>query len=482
MKIKMLQKIKAFCRSRKDGFALPIVLLVSALLLGLGLALSTNTILETGVASNNERSATALYAAEVGLERGIAKFKTDYITTNVPADGATLYQEAVTYSGNTSNSNYTVTVSRRNAPAGSPLAPWPVFYTITSIGRQLPANATASTSTATLQQTLSVTPTTLAVYALFFDQFAGTLGFQSTFRLTGNLAVNQLGTGAVRMNVNTRINGDLYIAGTLLRSGSYGKPIVSGNFSEGGGRIDWPISSSSFTSGATSNYRFTGTTRLKFMADGNVRIYNSSLSGGSVDRPMPTNGLISVTGGDVIVEGTVKGRVTVSGDDDILINGNVRYADQSTSSTDCLALVAEGDVVLPTNYYRGGDTGVALFDYEPTWTNGHTTANGISSGSWGAAIDSDVYVDATLVSLNGATPAVIGYASRTLHQFYLHGSDISKIAAATVTGEPPTKGLNENYTEDRKLAINPPPGFPSNTRITPTFLTFREVRTALGGG
>jgi hypothetical protein len=480
MNIKMLQKIRIFCRSRKDGFALPIVLLVSALLLGLGLALSTNTILETGVASNNERSAIALYAAEVGLERAIANFKTNYVTTNVPADGATLYNQVpVTYSGNTSNSDYTVTVTRRNAPAGSPLAPWPVFYTITSVGRQVPLNGNASISTAALQQTLSVTPNTLAVYALFFDQFAGTLSFQSTFRLTGNLAVNQTGNGAVRMNTNTRINGDLYIAGSLLRSGSYGKPIVSGNFTENGGRIPWPIASSSFTTNASSEYRFTGTTRLKFNADGTVMVCNSSIAGGSTTKAMPPNGLIAVTGGDVIVEGTVKGRVTVSGDDDVLINGNVRYADQSTSSTDCLALAAQGDIILPTNYYRGGDPGVALFDFEATWNGSHTVASGISSGAWGAVNNSDVYVDATLVALNGSTPAVIGPTTRPRREFYMYGSDISKIASQTLND---TNGLNENYTEDRKLAINPPPGFPSNTRITPTFLTFREIRTALGGG
>jgi hypothetical protein len=483
MNIKYFQNIKDFLRSREEGVAMPMVILISALLLGFGLALTTNTVLETGVTSNNERSIVAYYAAEIGLERAINNFRTSYSITSVPADGATLYnQEAVSYSGNTSNSDYTVTVSRRDAPVGSPIAPFPVFFTIRSVGRQLPLNTTASTSTATLEQTVSVTPTSLAVYTLFYDRFAGTLGFQNTFRLTGSLAINET-TNTVRMSTSTRINGDLYVAGSLQRSApTWGVPIVSGNFTENGGVIPFPTTVTDFTSGAVAPYRFTGTTRFKFFADGTFRAYNSAIAGGSTIMSMPSNGLISVTGGDAVVEGTVKGRVTVTGDDDILINGNIRYADQSSGSWDTLALVADGDVILPTNYYLGGDTGYALSNFEANWgTSGHTVASGITGGTWGSAINADVYVDATLVSLNGSTPAVIAPSSRPLHQFYLYGNDISKIASATVNSNNPTTGLNENYNENRKLAILPPPGFPTFTTLTPTFLTFREIRTAIGG-
>jgi Tfp pilus assembly protein PilX len=478
MNIKLLQNISDLLRSRREGFALPIVILVSALLLGLGLALSTNTILETGVSANNERSVVALYAAEVGLERAISDFRTNYTVTTVPANGAVLYnQTAVAYAGNTSNSDYTVTLSRRDSPAGSPISPFPIFYTIRSVGRQLGASATASASTAMLEQTVSVSPTTLAVYTLFYDQFASGISFQSTFKLSGSLAVNEM--SGVRIDKNTQINGDFYAAGPIIRSGSWGVPKVSGNITENGGKIDFPTTVDAFTNDAVAPYKFTGTTRLHFNTDGTVKVYNGSVPGGSTVLSMPPNGLIAVSGGDAIVEGTVKGRVTVTGTDDVLVNGDIRYADQSSASWDTLALVANEDIVIPTNYYTGGDPGQPLRDFEPVWSGGHTQANSISGGTWGAVIDADIHVDATLVALTGSAPSVIAPTTRARHEFCVYGNDISKIASVTIKGDL-TRGLNEQYTENKKLAILPPPGFKATQKLTPTFMTFREIRTALG--
>jgi hypothetical protein len=48
-----------------------------------------------------------------------------------------------------------------------------------------------------------------------------------------------------------------------------------------------------------------------------------------------------------------------------------------------------------------------------------------------------------------------------------------------MSGNSVAHGLNENYMENRKLDMLPPPGFPMDTKLLPTFFAFREIRTAL---
>lgn len=465
-------------RGDEQGAALVIVLLVTLLLLGLGLALSTNSMFETEIAGNHEGELEAFYAAQTGMERAIDGFRTNYTVSTLPADGAVLFQDTpVTYPGSTIPAKYTVSVARRDSPSGTQIFPFPVFYTITSVGTLAPANVNASASSATLAQTLCVSPRSLANFTLFYDTFAYDLSFQSTFRLAGRLAVND--PNGVNTYPDTTINGDFYSAGPINQTLPYGVPRVSGNIVENGGKIDFPSTIDPFSSGAANDYRFNGTTRLVFTSDGNVTVYNNGLSHGSLIMPLPSNGLISVTGGDVIAEGTVNGRVTVTGDHDILVNGDIRYADQSPNSWDTLALVAQNDIILPEYRYTG--TGSALRDFNADWNSGHWEADSISGGTWGNKLPADFSIDATLVALNGSSPTVINPVGRAPGQLYVYGNSIAKIASVTVymNGDNIAHGLNENYTENKKLDLLPPPGFPLDTRLLPTFFSFREVRTAI---
>jgi hypothetical protein len=461
----------------EDGIALPMVLLATVLLLGLGMALSTSSMFELEVSSNHEREAQAFYAAQTGLERATDGFRTDFTVNNLPGNGALLYDHtAVSFPGSTVTADYTVTVGRRDSPNGSMIFPYPIFYTITSVGRLVPANPTVPPSSVTLTQTLSVTPRTLANYTLFYDDFDGALAFQSTFRLSGRMAVND--TRGVNTYAGTTVNGDFYSAGPINRNAPFGVPLVSGNIVENGGKVAFPATISPFSSGAVNPYRFTGTTRFIFANDGSVMIYNANLAGGGQTMTLPGNGIISVTGGDAIVEGLVHGRVTVACDSDILVNGNIRYADQSANSWDTLALVAQGDIVIPTNQYTAT---IGLTNFDANWNGGHWEADTISGGTWGAALPADVSIDATLISLTGSSPTVINPQGRLPGQLYVYGNSISKIASVTVqmSGNSVAHGLNENYMENKKLDMLPPPGFPQDVKLLPTFFAFREVRTSL---
>jgi hypothetical protein len=412
------------------------------------------------------------------METAVETFRTSYNTTNLPADGAALYTNiAVSYSGSTVTSDYSVSVARRNAPAGSPMAPYPIHYTISAVGRLVPSNTTVRVASATLTQTVSVTPRTLANYALLYDTFPSTLSFSPFFKLAGRLAIND--PAGVVVTPTTRVNGDFYTAGAI----SGGPAIVSGNISQSGGQIPFPTSVSSFTA-ATGPYSFSGPTRIIFLADGTVTFFNPGISGGTKTVPLPANGMITVTGGtgngDVVVEGTINGRVTVTAQNDILINGNLRYADQSSGSFDALALVAQGDVIIPE--YKFSSTNPpgafsAIYD--------GSAITGVAGPTFGTTpiplSGENLYIDATLVSLSGSSNGVVNPNGRPPAAFRLYGNTIGKKAVQTIrtSGADQVNGLNLEIKENKKLDLIPPPGFPQDTKIMLIFFTFREVRSIL---
>ena len=476
----LVTKLKCFGLKDESGVALLMVLLVSLLLLGTGLSLSVNSMFEVEVASNHERELLAFYAAQTGLERAADAFRNSYTTANLPGDGAALYTDtAVSYRGSTVTSNYSVSVARRNAPASFFMAPYPIHYTITAIGRLVPANTAARVSSATLTQTVSVSPRTLVNFALFYDTFPRTLFFSDFFKLTGRLAVNDL--AGVAVTPATKINGDFYAAGAIRG----GPPVVSGNVTQNGGQIPFPTTVSSFTS-ASPPYTFTGPTRIIFLPDGNVTFHNSLIPGGTKTVAMPSDGMISVTGaagdGDVVVEGTVNGRATVTATSDILINGNLRYANQTSGSWDTLALVATGDVIVPKFQYDNTNPPVA---FAATYAAAGDQITGVTGGSFGSTpippTGENLYIDATLVSLTGSSNGVVDPTNRPKASFNLYGNTIGKKAVGTMrnAGRLHLNGLNMQINENKKLDLVPPPGFPQDNRILPTFFTFREVRSHL---
>ena len=489
----MREKVRHFidavsARGRdQSGVALVMVLLVTAILLGIGLALSTNSMLELDIASNHQRQAVAWYAAEMGLEQGINGFRTNYTTGNLPADGTVVFnQQPVSYPGLNQNGDYTVTLARRDSPASSsPIAPYPVFYTITSAGRFLPSNPNVQPSSVTLTQTLAVSPQTLANWTLFYNTFAFDLAFQSTFTLAGRLCVND--PHGVNVYLGTTINGDFYSAGPINRNPPYGLPTVSGNITENGGQISFPQTITPFSSGATNAYTFNDTTRLIFQSNGTVIVHNNNLAGSPVTMNLPANGIIAVNG-DAVVEGTVHGRCTVTATGSALINGGIQYSDHSPSSTDTLAVVAQLDVLEPEYQYTGV-TGSTLQGFAAVWNGGHWEADSVTGGTWGAQnvisnptgnqLRGDFHVDGTLISLTGSSPTVINPVGRPAGNFYVYGNSIANIASVTVymNGNSIASGLNEMYSQNKKLDLLPPPGFPLSTQVLATFFAFREVRT-----
>ena len=95
-----------------------------------------------------------------------------------------------------------------------------------------------------------------------------------------------------------------------------------------------------------------GDTTVMLNDNGTMNVTNAAR--GWVDQPMalPANGTLFVDGGNLIVSGTLNGRLTVGTSQDIIIPNNIVYADDpraNPNSDDVLGIVSEGDVVIDDN-------------------------------------------------------------------------------------------------------------------------------------
>jgi hypothetical protein len=90
--------------------------------------------------------------------------------------------------------------------------------------------------------------------------------------------------------------------------------------------------------------------------NGTMNVTNSIRGWVNYNMPLPANGALFVNDGNLIVSGTLNGRMTVGSSRDIIIPSNIVYADDprtNPDSDDVLGVISEGDVVMddsgPTN-------------------------------------------------------------------------------------------------------------------------------------
>ncbi|MBF0494417.1 MAG: hypothetical protein HQL28_04725 [Candidatus Omnitrophica bacterium] len=94
---------------------------------------------------------------------------------------------------------------------------------------------------------------------------------------------------------------------------------------------------------------------IEFFSNGTM---NLTQNGTTSNMPLPSNGAIYVSGGEVEVKGVLNGQVTIGCDQNIYTTDSIIYHDTSPgtpnpASTDVLGLVAKTNVVFPNNLPRG---------------------------------------------------------------------------------------------------------------------------------
>ena len=217
---------------------------------------------------------------------------------------------------------------------------------------------------------------------------------------------------------------------------SYDYPVAQSgyesDFSFAGGQpeIPLPTNTDSIKNGADKLYDYT--TKLKFYDNGTVRVQNQNRTTGQwTTEYLNTEVLTLHVDGKVIIEGgTLKGKCTVGGTEDIEILDSLVYKDKSLHS---MGVVAGDDIVLKTSPYTNKDISL------------HMTM---------MALNGSFYVD----------QYSSGYPRGTLNIFggliqYQRGP------VGTFSGGSIRTGYSKNYRYDEKLKTNPPPNYPTTNNV-----------------
>jgi Tfp pilus assembly protein PilX len=254
--------------------------------------------------------------------------------------------------------------------------------------------------------------------------------------------------------------GCLYTGSTRIKFLSNGQMTV---WSKGSGAPLNPDCGSSFT-----------TTPMQTMAIPNNKIiYVQSKAGsgscatGAIGDGLPVAGDFNNTlpdatcnYGNVYVEGTVKGRVTIVAENNIVVTGNLTYAGGKTG-TDALGLIANDFVRV----------------YHPVScpTSSGTVCDPDNSGDSvnlnrpnGNGKFTDPVVNAAILALNHSFSVQLHSDGATLGDLSIFGSIAQKFRGPVGSSRSgvPVSGYNKDYVYDSRLRYSPPPYFidPSNSR------------------
>ncbi len=98
---------------------------------------------------------------------------------------------------------------------------------------------------------------------------------------------------------------------------------------------------------ATGGSTFTGNTSITLVNNGTMQVTNAAAGLVNQNMPLPANGALYVAGGDVTLQGTLAGQLTIGASNNVKIANSVTYATDpqaNPSSTDLLGIVAGQNV------------------------------------------------------------------------------------------------------------------------------------------
>jgi len=95
-----------------------------------------------------------------------------------------------------------------------------------------------------------------------------------------------------------------------------------------------------------------GNTQITLLADGTMQVTNAASGFNNTVLPLPVNGVLYVQGGDVTLQGTLNGQMTIATDQNVRIANPVTYASNpqvDPNSDDLLGIVAGRNVIVAQN-------------------------------------------------------------------------------------------------------------------------------------
>ena len=404
-----------------------------------------------GVSQANRISSAkkAYYIADAGLadayER-ITQAGVNAVATNNQYIPSATTDNGV-YSIGGTNGSYTVSVTYSNVPRSN--------YTITSTG-------TYGKISKTLQ--LKMIGASISKYA-YWSQTENNPAFGGPLWWVGEPGLEMLTTGPVQTNGTLNIFGNPIFNGAVTEGGvqpNYYPGVASDpsiifpyGLTNNAPAINLPpqqtLNAIQTVASSGSGLVLTGASTVIFNAAGTITVTgkvkdsagNTTATYNNTTMSPPANGVIYVksnsgkTDGNITVQGTVNGQLTVAADQNINISGNVAYnSDPRTNpaSTDLLGLVANKNITVIQS----------------------SSPAKLELAAVMVALQGSFQVDQWWVYKGNATQAVMDQFGSLIN--YVCGATGEMNMQGTLLG-----GYNQVQAYDNRLATLAPPGFPPYT-------------------
>lgn len=325
---------------KRRSFILIAVYGVIVVLLVWGSSLLLKVGSEKRLADIQKYNLQALYLAEAGLDRGLVWLRDQ---SSYPAGTAPILPSSL-QNIDLETGEVSVTIDPYDTNPTSYLKRYKIIATATVEGVEKILN-------------LDVVTDNFARYAYFTDDehykwgwwripvwFVGWDHIQGPLHTNSHLHIsdNPVFDGMVR-------TGDDYI--TYYHGGPpQDNPQFNGGLQLGVDTIHMPSKALDLRTAAVQNGLHLETdTTIVLKDDGTMDVTNAKEGWVNKNMPLPSNGAIFVTGGNVYISGTLRGQLTVGTNKDIVITGSIVYADDprlNPDSKDMLGLIAERDIIV----------------------------------------------------------------------------------------------------------------------------------------
>jgi Tfp pilus assembly protein PilX len=425
-------------QSNENGTALVIVILILMALTAIVMGVSSISVNETQIATNEMLDKRAFYLAEAGAEKSIkylSGLATPFRGTGTLRNNPYLLLNNVSLYNEGTVTTYLDPLDSNN---GSPTR----FVAVT-------VRATLNGSGMTKCLQVKVGQQNFSRYAYFSDLEKDPVGGQTIWFVTKDEFFGPLHTndrmhiyGSPKFHEEASSNAatiDYYNGGPPSDD-----PEFLGGLTLNASRIPLPTNTSMILNKANESggLKLTGNpVYIKFLVDaGGNRSLSVSINGGAYNTmAYPSNGVIYVQG-LAQVEGKVKGQVTIGSNGDIRIMDNIVYNTDpriDPNSTDLLGLVSDANVIM--------------------W---NSTAN----------LDTaDETVMAAIMALNTSWTVQSYNSGSPRGKLIVYGGIIQKQRGAVGTFNSSSgaivTGYEKAYSYDARLMDNPPPAFPTTGQV-----------------
>lgn len=327
--------------------------LVITVLLTFSLIFVSRSINEKNIITQQRNSIAAFYIAEAGLDRGLVWLRAQ----SSPPSGTDSF-DPLGGQQSLGDGRYSISID----PDDSNPTNYLKRYRIISTGRvgDIIRQLVNEVQTDSYARYAYFTDTEhfrwygwfrVPVWFIGGDILGGPIHSNSHIHIKGNPTF----TGPVRSTDNylTFFNNGSYLDTTSTSNPPHDVPDFQQGIELGSGPIDMPSKALDLRTAAVQNgLHLSGPTTVVLNSDGTMNVINAHEEWDNQNMPLPVNGALFVTGGDITVSGTLNGQLTMGTNRDIIVSNNITYADNprtNPNSDDMLGLIAEKDVVISEN-------------------------------------------------------------------------------------------------------------------------------------